>query len=75
MMRKGHHIAIRNSFYVSSFFLFTLSYISMYAKTSNCNIRTRNVTVCNRSPRRSLVRDTPSHYALSFCDVSFNLLQ
>ena len=27
------------------------------------------------APRRSLVRDTPSHYALSFCDVSLNLLQ
>ena len=36
---------------------------------------TRNVTVCNKCPRRSLVRDTPSHYALSFCDVSLNLLQ
>ena len=35
----------------------------------------RNVTVCNKCPQRSLVRDTPSHYALSFCDVSLNLLQ
>ena len=40
----------------------------------NFNI-TRNVTVCNTCPQRSLVRDTPSHYALSFCDVSLNLLQ
>ena len=38
-------------------------------------IETRNVTVCNRCPRRFLVCDTPSHYALSFCDVSLNLLQ
>ena len=37
--------------------------------------KTRNVTVCNRCPQRSLVRNTPSHYALSFCDVSLNLLQ
>ena len=37
--------------------------------------KTRNVTVLNRCPRRSLVQDTPSHYALSFCDVSLNLLQ
>ena len=37
--------------------------------------KTRNVTVCNKCPRRSLVHDTLPHYPLSFCDVSLNLLQ
>ena len=45
------------------------------SESNGFNRGTRNVTVCNRCPRRSVVRDTPSHYALSFCDVSLNLLQ
>ena len=50
-------------------------FLRIFLPTLVFPFETRNVTVCNECPRRSLLRDTPSHYALSFCDVSLNLLE